>query len=253
MISMASSLSAQWDYYEALWQGRPGTVVLNMDMGQYAPIEDMPFLVEVRFALDSCDVSGYGLQEDIDNVEHYAAQVDSVLSTLSYADLVGSFHHECSMREFFYIGDSSRVLKTIDRLDIPTILSCKIIHDPEWKGYLNFLYPDAYLQQTMVNAKTVKMLAASGDDVTKPRRITHYAGFTAEADRQRYRLFLIEQGFKIRSQDYDLTRMLPYAIVFSRRDQAATDWISPITLRLSDQAIEWNGAYEGWESEIQSQ
>lgn len=249
IIVTFNSTHAQWDYYEAMWEGKPGSVLINMDWKQYAPVDDLPYLLETIDTIQSCSNGKMNDVTDLDRIEKRGEQVDSIVSLVTYLQNVGTMTHNCVVRNYYYINDSTGVTKALDNISLSTS-AFRILSDPLWKGYLDFLYPDAYLMQTMVNAKTIKQLISAGDDPSKSRWINHFAGFTSEPDRNRYRIFLIEQGFRIEEESYDLEALYPYEMTFSRKDQVAVSWISDITLRLNRKASELNGVYNGWETEV---
>ena len=249
LSSLMSTIHAQWDYYEATWEGKPGSVVINMDWRNYAPIADLPYLLELVINVDDCSTAGFVEDQESKLIERFSTQVDSLLSISNYLESVGTMTHDCTIRDFYYINDTIGVSQALKKIDFINTYQVRLIRDSEWRGYLHFLYPDAYLQQTMVNAKTVKELILAGDDVNKKRRILHFAGFVSSVDREKFRIFILEQGFRIDEETYDLKSLAPYQFSFSRKDKPAVDWISEITLKLADKASSLNGAYDGWQVE----
>jgi len=200
--------------------------------------------------LNDCDEGGFGSDAELLMTDAFSNRIDSTLSITKYLESVGTMSHNCKIRDFYYLNDTVGVISKIKGISNNITHQVRLIKDADWRGYLYFLYPDAFLQQTMVNAKIVKQLIKAGDDVNKARRIMHYAGFVSTGDREKYRTFLLEQGFRIEEEIYDLESLAPYQFNFSRRDKPATDWISDVTLKLAKKADELNGAYDGWQVEI---
>lgn len=249
-ICSLSPLTAQWDYYEATWEGKPGSVIINMDWRQYAPVDDLPYLLEIVTDITDCPTARDGIGHILEDIDILSNQLDSAISLITYIESVGTMTHDCKVRDFYYINDTTKVRQSVSKVATTLQSTLRMVPDEKWRGYLQFLYPDAYLQQTMINAKIVKELIRLGEDVQQIRRLMHYAGFTTPGEREKYRTFILEQGFRIEDEIHDHESLAPYQFIFSRRDKTAIDWISDITLKLSDRAAELNGAYDGWEIEV---
>ncbi len=241
---------SQWDTYQAVWEGKPGSVLVNMDWRRFAPVEELSFLLVVESEVDSCITNGFGTTKSRDRIVKQNQTIDSLLSLYTYLESVGTFSHDCKMIEYYYLRDTLDLHQRMRMHSIDNNYSFEVIEDKEWLGYLDFLYPDDFLIQTMINGRVVAQLVEQGDNVTKRRKVTHFAGFSSEKNRKDFRSYIEGEGFFVKKEHYDTKEVLPYYLTFYRRDPLGILAISEITLSLSQEAQEYYGSYDGWESDI---
>ena len=249
-LMTGSCLCAQWDTYQAVWEGKPGSVLLNMDLRRFAPIEGLSFLLVVDTEVDSCNYNGFGTKESDYDITIQNKSIDSLLSLYTYIESVGTFSHDCKVREYYYLKDTLGISERLRIHSLDWKYEYEVIEDKEWLGYLDFLYPDDFLIQTMINSRVVHQLTEQGKDLSKKRKITHYSGFSSEKNRKEFRSFIEGLGFYIKEAVYDTKEVLPYYLTFRRRDSLEILHISEITLGLAQKAQEYYGSYDGWEIEI---
>lgn len=249
-IIMSFEVSGQWDQYEAVWKGKPGLMLVNMDIASIAPIPDMRYLLEVSQSVRECNEDGYPTLEESNWSEIIAARIDSIISIKNYVENVGRHTYQCKIKEYYYLQDTVELTKYLsENLSFST--SFKIVEDEKWKVYKDFIYPDEYLIQTMDNRKIIGILQKEGYDLEKKSSLTHFASFASEEDRNKFRRFLIEQNFKILEMQTDDSAPLAYLVSFSRSDKLHLGQLSNITLRVHQRAISLNGTYDGWEIELE--
>lgn len=246
---VATQAIGQWDQYEAVWRGKPGKMLVNMDAISLSPIAELPFLLEVTQRSLQCDEQGYPTQRELIKSDESAIIIDSLLSKKTYVKNVGRLTYQCDIKDYYYLQDTLSVKKTLQPY-LSANSKYKIIDDPEWKVYEDFIYPDDYLIQTMDNSKIIKVLRREGIDLESKTMLTHYASFASDVDRNKFRRFLIEQNFKVEEQQHDESNPLPYLITFSRNDNLQLEQLSNITLRIFQRSKSLNGVYDGWEIEL---
>ncbi len=243
-------ISAQWDQYDAVWSGKPGRMMVHMDLKDRSPILDLPYLLEINQTGLDCDDRGFMKKLEMRVVERLSQSVDSILSVEMYVEDVGRLIYQCTTKDYFYIQDSSSAVQLLDMLDGLSV-DYKIIKDENWKLYEDFIYPDEFLIQTMINSKIIYVLQSEDFNFDQKVQLKHFASFASDDDRDDYRRFLIQQNFKIEALDDTESSALPYMITGSRSDKLVIDKLSNITLRLNQRAISLNGTYDGWELEIE--
>lgn len=250
MFLGSGNLSAQWDEYEAVWKGKPGTMLVNMDLKELAPIAKLKYLLEVSQSVRECDENGYPTRDELNWSDLIALRIDSIISTRSYIENVGRLTYQCEIKEYYYLEDTTGLTNYLSDY-FSVSVNFKIVEDEKWKVYKDFIYPDDYLIQTMDNRKIIGVLHREGYDLEKKSKLTHFASFASEEDRNKFRRFLTEQNFKIVEMDTDETAALSYIVSFSRSDKLLLGQLSNITLRVHQRAKSLNGIYEGWEIEIE--
>lgn len=253
-IFLIPSLRAQWDQYMATWEGKEGAVVLNMTWGEIAPVEELPFVTIVSFPSYQCDESGFPRPEEYERIDSLSSGIVKAATQSRESHHLATMNYDCQIKEFFYSRDTTNLRNDLLMYPVISIMLQKpkieILHDPEWKVYRFFLYPDKYLTESMSNGRVIQEILEPGENPRHLRRLTHRAYFTAEQERNKFRVFILEQGFRIEDESRSENRDHPFLIVFSRRDQLLVDPITDITIRLAEKAESLSGVYDGWEASI---
>jgi len=125
-------------------------------------------------------------------------------------------------------------------------------HDPEWKYYSEFLYPDAERWQWIMNRRTVDHFADNGDRLTPPRRVDHWAYFPNRGSRTRFTNVAIGLGFAVESswREKEATNGKAWAVQIFRTDSIELGHIHDVVMELVRAAEAQGGEYDGWEAPI---
>ena len=249
LSNLSLSLHAQWGQYEATWENEPGIMSVNLDIKKLAPVRELSFLLEVTQRGIECDDNGILGGEDLSLSEERAVDIDSILSTAMYVEDVGTLLYQCEIKNYYYIQDSAVAYQILEAL-YGLSIDYKIVEDKRWKVYLEVIYPDDFLLQTMIKKRTFNQLHAEGFNFEEKTLLEHFASFSSEEDRHDYRRFLIQNNYKIIDNSLDPKAAHPYVISFSRKDMLHLERLSNITLRLHQKAISLAGTYGGWGVEL---
>jgi len=164
---------------------------------------------------------------------------------------------------YFYLGNRiAGYEKTLGRVmaDFPDYTyECRLQEDPEWRNYLDFLYPEPVQLQSMQNRRVVYQLMQHGDQLTAPRPVEHWIHFKTQQDREAYWNRVNAMGFELLEMstagedddDEDEAALeYPYSLHITRDDKVDYDSIDECVLPLWGLASEYNGNYDGWETGI---
>ncbi len=250
LMAIMLNLEAQWDVYQATWEGQPGEVLINMDWKRFAPLKNLPYLLVIETANDSCDHNGFAPQVEIEQKIALFDAIDSLISLYTYIESVGMFSHGCKIRSYSYMKDTVGLNSIISKYGLEQGYEYELIKDADWHGYLEFLFPDAFLIQTMINQKVIGQLQEAGEDIKVKRLLRHTAAFSSKENRRDFKRVVRERGFKTVDERHMPEDVLPYELIFERKDHLKTLWISEITLELSQAADKYFGFYSGWEVEL---
>jgi len=250
LLLLSSHLTSQWDSYEAVWQGQPGLMMVQMDLHDHAPYLELPHLLEISQTSLDCDPQGYPSSIFVQESEDLISNVDSSLSKRQYVENAGRLIYQCKVRDYFYVQDSAEVAQWLSN-NAPSYIDYQFKLDPEWKVYMDFIYPDDYLVQTMINGRILKTLENEGFLIQDKTLLSHYATFDSVADLLDYRNFLIGLNYKIEDISESDEEEVPSMITFSRKDRLVIDKLSNTTLRLHQRALSLSGSYDGWEIVIE--
>lgn len=248
------ALSAQWDQYFAQWEGKPGSMIVNMDYIDLLPQEDLPFLVSIGLAYDNCSNEGFPDTITYGQLTELSDKLEEYMNIQLTGSLVGTFTYDCRRMDYYYVKDTIGVRAFAESffenngIDFHPLIS--MAEDREWRYYQDVIYPDDYLLEYMMNAKVIDALIDQGINIQTPSLIQHWAYFKSEGARDRYRLIVLERGFKEENKDVDPLEEYPYTLQFSRRDKVEPDYITELTYNLQKEAKAIDGYYDGWEYEV---
>lgn len=250
-FSFCFTAFGQWDQYAAHWEGKAGLATLNMDWKLFAPVPEYPFLLSTNTRMKGCRADGFADDLEAVRLEDISSDIESRLSKKEKIEFVGTLSSDCKYRAYYYLSDSTTAATSMEEVLLEGKLeSYSIIRDEDWKGYLEFLYPSPFLYETMSNERVLRELTQEGIILGQNKRLSHYAGFLTAKERNNFRVFVLEQNFRIEEESRDIELEYPYQLKFSRSDKLVLDDISKITLLLSEKAKDLNGSYDGWEIEL---
>nr|WP_262910391.1 ribonuclease E inhibitor RraB [Pontibacter silvestris] len=112
------------------------------------------------------------------------------------------------------------------------------------------MYPDEESLQKIYNNRILKNLEEQGDQPFIPRTITHWIYFSTKEDREAFSAIAKGEGYSVRlEEEIEDQPGKPYKFVLHKEDKADEVTINEITLKLKEMAEQYNGEYDGWETE----
>ena len=253
-LLLCIALSGQWEQYFSQYDGVPGSVLVDMSYDELVPIDQFTYVMSTGVQFEQCNEDGMPQSLVYEDLVQLSEKLEEYLAIQLTSRLVGTFTHQCKRVDFYYIKDTIGLNSFLTNFyekngeDYQAIIS--VSADPEWSVYKDFLYPDSYILEYMMNSKVIQELVENGDDIKRARRIDHWAYFPTELDRDQYRILVLERGFKEEELGHHSAEDLPYFIKFSRRDKLKVDYLTELTEILQRKAKELGGMYDGWESEV---
>ena len=252
LINQLQAQEENWQNYIATFENKPGSVIVNMQLKEVAPIKKLPIVLVVGVTYSNCSEDGFPEKNAFDQLYQIADSIQSWLPLKAAATLVGSFTHNCQRLDYYYITDSSNIRKTLltklEKIypEFPPYLNIKL--DASWTYYLDFLYPNEYYEEFIKNQQVVLQLMKSGDSLTKERIVEHWIYFSTEKDRTCFLEQIKSDGFTIdeKRNRSDLTQS--YQLKISRKDSVDPYKITTLTLELRKKAATCKGDYDGWET-----
>ncbi len=122
--------------------------------------------------------------------------------------------------------------------------------DPKWDFYDDFLFPDVYNLQVMLNRRRLMTLVEHGDDGSLSRDLEHLAYFESAQRAEEAARRLTTAGFEVDSpmveEQSTPTENLSLALWFSREDSLADGRIDDVCVEILDVILACEGYYDGW-------
>lgn len=119
--------------------------------------------------------------------------------------------------------------------------------DPDWRHYSEFLYPDPINLQCIRNRRVLQILTDNGDQLTQPRRVDHWLYFADRAAAERFRSYAAQLSFEVEALSPSDAE---WKLHIYRTNLVDQDSIDELTTQLCELADEFEGRYDGWETEV---
>lgn len=255
VISSWASLNAQeenWNSYLAQYENGAGTVLLDMNLISVAPIEKLPIVLITGVKFNKCDEDGFPVEGEFDRLYSVSDKVVELVQNLASSKLAGSFIYQCERLDYIYVSDTSDLREGLTRLyesdlkEYQPYINIRL--DEEWLAYRSFLYPNEETQEYMANQSVLFQLQSNGDNLTKSRKVDHYAYFNNSSSRESFMSYVKEDGYMIDDVFTSENSSLRFGLHFSKNQNVQLDEISAVTMALKNKAKEVGGEYDGWET-----
>lgn len=237
----------EWDFYLCRIEDKPASIRLNLALRNVAPLEDFPFQASFFVKMQNPDENGMSSNEeypilcDIEDAIHETTEAMGVIN-------VGVIKSDGALEICMFaqnVDNLEDTCRSVLAEKFPEYLSkFSIQEDPEWDFYFNFLFPDQYYFQQMMNRRVVYQLEQQGDQLETPREIDHWLYFASEEECNKYVKEVENQGYKIVSKDKIENENTPYQLHISRSD--APSEIDEAVWQLLDILKHFDAYYDGW-------
>lgn len=250
-------MSDNWEMYFTNVDDESAAVLVDLGVAETAPDPERPILLWMWLHLQSPTDEGFADDaEEPRLIQIEDAFIDAVELTTG-AVMVGRVT-TCGRREFYFYAKSSEgfedsvaeAMQEFEEYEYETGEQ----EDEEWLQYTGVLFPSPENFQQIFNRQVIDKLEESGDPLTKPRLVDHFANFAQEADRDRFASAAQSLGYTKLGQEKsdEADEEFPFGISLQR--EHAVDWetIDELTFELFDLAREHEGEYAGWGSPVAS-
>jgi hypothetical protein len=117
--------------------------------------------------------------------------------------------------------------------------------DPEWRFYIDALFPDAYALQGIWNRLIIDELESHGDDLHEPRDVDHVATFASKEAAKQAAKQLEAAHFKIDVLE-DADEVGRFALGFHRKETLEEGKPDAFAAQILDIVLPLDGEYDGW-------
>lgn len=249
---LAIKAQENWQVYLAQYEDGVGSTIVDMGHVDTAPNKFLPYVLVTGVTYQDCDSTGFPNKPEFENLYAISDSVVELIYKMNNNVIVGTFTLLCERLDYFYLTDTTNVRAALTALynsQFPTYdFYINLEEDKEWEFYLDFLYPNEQIQESMSNRDVLMSLEDAGDDLTEPRQIDHWVYFKNKQNRAEYAKYIVESGYEIQNESKVKGYEFGYSIQFSRVDYVDLGSINEITWELSEKARELNGEYDGWET-----
>jgi hypothetical protein len=248
----AHNVAAPWtqhfDFYVAVEDGRPVSVVVDMAAIEHVPVASHPTVLLVRVPMKNPNPNGLRSDAEFDAMSTVEDVLVNALESNTSAIYWGRQIHR-GVTDFMFQLEDEPGPALFERLrpflSVPGYtVQPKLRMDPEWELYAG-QYPSTYHEHTMTNRALQTQLREMGDRLTKRRVIDHVALFPEPGSADIAAQTLRRRRFRINELEGP-DEAGAWVLHFQRKEACDGDRPDAFTAEILE-AIEPNdGVYDGW-------
>ncbi len=190
------------DFYHSSWKSAPLIITVDLGAEDVAPLQTHPLRLQARVPLRQPRPDGL---RDLNEAEALYALEDLLtqkLGGLAPVLQVGRVIGASEMTLVWYAPASVEAQKQALADAVREVrgryeVRLSTAEDPAWGFYFDFLLPDVYNLQVMLNRRRLLTLGEHGDEGSRPRLVTHRALFATAAEAEAAARALAAQGFEV--------------------------------------------------------
>lgn len=247
--------SDNWGMYFSNMGGHPAMTVFDDGIsGRIAEI-DLPNSIKVKLYLNDVRDDGLPTSEEGERLMQIGPAVENAISqhgglflgrvtTNSVRWNVGLAPDDTHLIEQALLEESE---KHNFRYEV------FVAGDPNRSVYWDDLYPSDDDRQVMGDMDVKRALADNGDDQYAERPVYHWVYFDRRDDAERFAGWGRQQGYldvEVVRQKSGLLARVKWLVQMNHRGTMVLDDITHHTIKLSNQARDHNGVYDGWETQV---
>jgi hypothetical protein len=241
---------ATWEFYECSVEDQRAFIAVDVELHDGAPIAAKPVSLRVTVPILAPREDGLNTAAERPALDAIEDRLEAAFATEG-ATYVGRATYGGVRRHYFYGASLDCVDAALERVRREVedrSIEGGGFDDPEWRQYLEFLYPNDLAWVYITDRRVIDALHAEGDEGTVARKIDHWAYSSRAEDRDAFTARLAGDTFQVNGRRDDRGGDRPFSLRFSH--QGAPARIHPTTSRLHRLATEHRGDYDGWECEV---
>lgn len=241
-----------WGHYFTHVDGALASVALDRSLRPKVPMPGRPHLLWVKVQLRSPKPDGLSDRAELQALSGIEDQLRSQLRAACRAVQAGRIT-TAGRREFYFYGADDQgfrdAVSTAMQGFSGYTFDMGSKADPEWRQYLDALYPAGEDFQRMSNMDVLDALLDAGDTLRPVREVRHWLYFGNAADRQAFAGKAKGLGYQI-GPETEGPQDRPYGLVIARDQSVTPDQIDNAVIELYRLAKEVGAEYDGWEAAV---
>ncbi|RPD98823.1 DUF695 domain-containing protein [Aureibaculum marinum] len=239
-------IKQDWASYFTRVDDNPASIRLNLGLYEIAPIEKYENRLWFSVQLLNPDHNGFTTREEFPAICKIEDDISDALEKKG-AIVAGALKTNGTFDLYFYTTTKIDIAKLASEVmqrhpNYRYATDSKI--DVKWSDYFDFLYPNEYEYQTILNQRVLNNLHQEGDNPNSERPIDHWINFQTEADRNSFITAVEKIGFKILSKEK--TEKNLFQLNISKISDINWNTINDSVWELITIAKDNNGFYDGW-------
>lgn len=242
-------MSDNWEFYHCRVDDKQAYIFFDIDISYEVDKSKYPYMAYVRIFLNEPSKDGLSTDSEFESLAKIEAHLISVLTQNGGAVYVGR-NTSGGCRDFYFYISAENEWRAQAKLAMNHFQQYKFESgtqdDPDWSTYLDFIYPSERDWEIIRSRRVYEDLHEHGDPMQKEREIDHWLYFDNSIRRESFITKVKSLGYEVRSimepdsvnsffglQLYHTAKPSPY-----------------VSLELYDLALQYNGKYDGWETQV---
>jgi len=246
-------MSEDWNFYLCNVNDVLASVFLDLGLRKRVPDKSKPHLLWVWVDLRWPREDGLSASAEFDSLKAIELELTATLISAFDAVLCGRITTD-GRREFYYYAQSSERFEAAVEDAVSRFrdyeFDCGSKLDPEWRQYLDVLYPSDEDRQHIENRKVLDVLQEKNDTLKAPRDVLHWIYFRTEMDREEFLLAVSPLEYRIQSQPQRDCSDFPFGLCIVRFQCVKPTELDSAVNELFRLAKTHRGDYDGWETQV---
>ncbi|MDO4230358.1 MAG: DUF695 domain-containing protein [Capnocytophaga sp.] len=250
MNTNLNEIPQNWNFFSTRIDDNYASIRLNLALIDIIPIKTHSQVVWFSIKVQKPDEHGMPTNEEFQILNQIEDEIFAAVEQ-HRAIFAGVVTSSGSFDFYFYIQENSEEFNEICgkiMTKFPSYeYSFKRKEDPDWTEYTDFLYPNKYEYQVIMNRSVIYNLEKQGDNSDIERAIDHWLYLPTQEAQNEAVIQAEKLGFELHSKDkLDDENKYPYQIHLTKNSNTHLENINNDVWDLVDIAEPLGGYYDGW-------
>jgi uncharacterized protein (TIGR01619 family) len=245
----------KWRPYICKVNDSLASILVDLALVETAPIASKPWLLWVWVYFRTPRADGLSDSKEAPTLYKIEDALTAEVSQKCRAIACGRITTE-GRREFYFYGETQEGLIGAVKAALAGFEGYNYDlgekEDPSWTQYLDVLFPSSEDLQKIGNQDFLENLESHGDVHTVEREVRHWMYFRSNDSRQSFKKAVSNAGFRILSES-NAKGDYPFGIAVARTQSVEQEVIDETVIQLLHLSQEFDGEYDGWETQVVTQ
>jgi uncharacterized protein (TIGR01619 family) len=246
-------MAGDWASYFCNVNDVLASIFLNLELRASVPDKNRSNLLWVWVAMKSPREDGLSSKSEFEILCSIDDMLTETLAEKFDAVFCGRITTD-GRREFYYYATHSEQLQIVVENAMSRFrgyeFDCGWKADPEWRQYLDVLYPSDENRQRIENRKVLDALERQHDTLKAPRDVSHWIYFQTEKDRGAFRSAVLRLEYRVQSEPPGSGSDFPFGLCIVRFQSVQQAEIDNAVIDLFRLAKKFSADYDGWETQV---